>query len=59
MITPKVLQKAIDVHPFLSFVVVVFFGPLFGIVGALLALPATAAVEIVLDEVRRPRPATA
>lgn len=56
VITPKVFQKAIDLHPFLSFVVVLFFGALFGIVGTLLALPITAAIKIVLEEVRRPRP---
>jgi predicted PurR-regulated permease PerM len=54
VITPKVFQKAIDLHPFLSFVVVLFFGALFGIVGTLLALPITAAVQIILRERRSP-----
>jgi predicted PurR-regulated permease PerM len=54
VITPKVFQKAIDLHPFLSFVVVLFFGAVFGIIGTLLALPVTAAVKIVLEEWRRP-----
>ena len=57
VITPKVFQKAIDLHPFLSFVVVLFFGALFGVIGTLLALPVTAAVKIVLEELRRPQPA--
>jgi len=57
VITPKVFQKAIDLHPFLSFVVVLFFGALFGIIGTLLALPVTAAVKIILEELRRPQPA--
>jgi predicted PurR-regulated permease PerM len=56
VITPKVFQKAIDLHPFLSFVVVLFFGALFGIVGTLLALPITAAVQIILEERRRSSP---
>jgi predicted PurR-regulated permease PerM len=54
VITPKVFQKAIDLHPFLSFVVVLFFGALFGVVGTLLALPITAAVQIILHERRNP-----
>ena len=33
VITPKVFQKAIDLHPFLSFVVVLFFGAVFGVIG--------------------------
>ena len=53
VITPKVFQKAIDLHPFLSFVVVLFFGAVFGVIGTLLALPVTAAVKIVLEELRR------
>jgi len=57
VITPKVFEKAIDLHPFLSFVVVLFFGALFGIIGTLLALPVTAAVKIILEELRRPQPA--
>ena len=57
VITPKVFQKAIDLHPFLSFVVVLFFGAVFGVVGALLALPITAAVKIALEELRRSPPA--
>ena len=57
VITPKVFQKAIDLHPFLSFVVVLFFGAVFGVIGTLLALPVTAAVKIVLEELRRSPPA--
>lgn len=53
IITPKVFQKAIDLHPMLSFVVVLFFGAVFGVVGTLLALPVTAGVQIVLQERRR------
>jgi predicted PurR-regulated permease PerM len=58
VITPKVFQKAIDLHPFLSFVVVLFFGAVTGVIGMLVALPVTAAAKIVLEEYRRPaRPA--
>ncbi len=53
IITPKVFQKAIDLHPMLSFVTVLFFGALFGVIGTLLALPITAAVQIVLQERKR------
>jgi predicted PurR-regulated permease PerM len=55
IITPKVFQKAIDLHPMLSFVTVLFFGALFGVIGTLLALPITAAVQIVLQERKRER----
>lgn len=54
IITPKVFQKAIDLHPFVSFVAVLFLGALFGVIGTLLALPIAAAVKIVLEEHRGP-----
>jgi predicted PurR-regulated permease PerM len=53
IITPKVFQKAIDLHPMLSFVAVLFFGAIFGVIGTLLALPVTAAVQIALQERKR------
>ncbi|MGH3014226.1 MAG: AI-2E family transporter [Gaiellaceae bacterium] len=53
IITPKVFQRAIDLHPLLSFVAVLFFGALFGVIGTLLALPIVAAVRIILEERRR------
>ena len=56
VITPKVFQKAIDLHPFLSFVVVLFFGAVFGVIGTLLALPVTAAAEDRAGGASPPRP---
>jgi predicted PurR-regulated permease PerM len=55
IITPKVFQKAIDLHPMLSFVAVLFFGAVFGVIGTLLALPVTAAIRIALQEWRQDR----
>ncbi len=55
IITPKVFEKAIDLHPMLSFVTVLFFGAIFGVIGTLLALPVTAAIRIALQELRQDR----
>jgi predicted PurR-regulated permease PerM len=57
IITPKVFQRAIDLHPLVSFLAVLFLGALFGVIGTLLALPVAAAVKILLEERRRPTPA--
>jgi predicted PurR-regulated permease PerM len=57
IITPKVFHRAIDLHPFLTFVAVLFFGALLGVIGTLLALPIVAAVKIVLEERRTTIPA--
>ena len=48
-------EKAIDLHPMLSFVTVLFFGAIFGVIGTLLALPVTAAIRIALQELRQDR----
>jgi predicted PurR-regulated permease PerM len=53
IITPKIFQKAIELHPFVTFVAVLFLGALFGVIGTLLALPLAAAIRIVLEERRR------
>jgi predicted PurR-regulated permease PerM len=58
VITPRVFAKATDLHPFTTFVVVLVFGSLFGVVGALLAIPITASVKIVVEDIRAHRSAT-
>jgi len=60
LITPKIFKKTVEIHPFLSVVTVIVFTALFGIVGALVAVPVTRGIQIVIDavrEARRARPA--
>jgi predicted PurR-regulated permease PerM len=59
LITPKVFKKTVEIHPFLSVVTVIVFTALFGIVGALVAVPVTKGIQIAVDavqEARRARP---
>jgi predicted PurR-regulated permease PerM len=46
LITPKVFKETVEIHPFVSVVTVIVFTALFGIVGALIAVPVTKAIEI-------------
>jgi predicted PurR-regulated permease PerM len=46
LITPKVFKKTVEIHPFLSVVTVIAFTALFGIVGALVAVPVTKGIQI-------------
>jgi predicted PurR-regulated permease PerM len=48
LITPKVFKETVEIHPFLSVVTVIVFTSLFGIVGALIAVPVTKAIEILI-----------
>jgi predicted PurR-regulated permease PerM len=55
LITPKVFKETVEIHPFLSVVAVIVFTSLFGIVGALIAVPVTKAIEILVAAVRAGR----
>jgi predicted PurR-regulated permease PerM len=50
IIQPQIQRRALNVHPFAVLVAVLIGGTLLGIVGALLAIPAAAAVQIVVRE---------
>jgi predicted PurR-regulated permease PerM len=47
LVTPRVFAKAVDIHPFVSILVVTVGGILFGIIGTLLAIPVTTAIRTV------------
>jgi predicted PurR-regulated permease PerM len=55
LITPKVFKQTVEIHPFLSVVTVIVFTSLFGIVGALIAVPVTKGIEILVAAVREGR----
>jgi len=55
LITPKVFKETVEIHPFVSVVAVIVFTSLFGIVGALIAVPVTKAIEILFGVARTGR----
>ena len=55
LITPKVFKETVEIHPFVSVVAVIVFTSLFGIVGALIAVPVTKAIEILFGVFRAGR----
>jgi predicted PurR-regulated permease PerM len=55
VIQPRIQQRAVDVHPFAILVAVLFGSTLLGVVGALVAVPAAASIQIVLREYMRYR----
>jgi predicted PurR-regulated permease PerM len=50
VIQPQIQRRAVDLHPFLVLVAVLFGSTLFGVAGALLAIPAGASVQIAIGE---------
>ena len=52
---PRIMKRSVDVSPATTVVAVLIGGSLLGVVGALLAIPLAAAVQLVLNEVVVPR----
>jgi predicted PurR-regulated permease PerM len=54
VINPPIMRRTVDVSPLVTIVAVVIGGALLGIVGALVAVPAAAAIQLLLTEVLYP-----
>ena len=55
LITPRVMNRAVEVPGLVTVVAVLIGAALLGIIGALIAIPIAAAIKLVLDEVSYPR----
>ena len=55
LVYPRVMKRSVDVNPAAAIVGVLLGGALLGIVGAMLAIPLTAALQLILREVVLPR----
>src|SRR5262249_46745272 len=59
VIQPRVMGEALDLHPVAVLLALIFFGMIWGVIGAFLALPITAIIKIVLERIPETRPAAA
>jgi predicted PurR-regulated permease PerM len=55
VIQPQIQKRAVDVHPFVVLVAVLFGSTLFGVLGALMAIPIAASLQIIVREYLRLR----
>ena len=55
-VEPKLMGDALDLHPVMILLSLIFWGMLWGIVGALLATPITAVLKLLLDRFEGSRP---
>jgi predicted PurR-regulated permease PerM len=55
VLVPRIMKRTAEVSPLATVVAALIGGTLLGIVGALLAIPVAAAIQIVVDEVVVPR----
>jgi predicted PurR-regulated permease PerM len=49
VLVPRVMRKAVGVNPFVSLLAIFAFSSLFGVAGALMAIPMAAIVQLLLD----------
>ena len=49
LLVPRIMHKAVGINPFVSLLSLFAFGSLFGIAGALMAIPIAAIVQLLLD----------
>jgi len=59
LLNPRVLRRTVDVSPLVTIIAVLIGGSLLGITGALIAVPAAAAIQLLLTEVLYPQRDTA
>ena len=55
LITPRIMRHTVDVSGLVTIIAVLIGGTLFGIIGALVAIPIAAAIKLILEQVTFPR----
>jgi predicted PurR-regulated permease PerM len=55
LLSPTIYGKAVNISPFFVILGVTIFGALLGVLGALIAVPVTASLQIVAQEVTKAR----
>jgi predicted PurR-regulated permease PerM len=55
LIVPRVMGRAVDLHPVAVMLAILSGGELLGISGALLAVPCVASLSVIIDEIQRER----
>jgi predicted PurR-regulated permease PerM len=55
VVVPRVMSRAVELHPLAVLLALLIGGELMGVLGAVLAVPVTAAISVVVDEIRSER----
>lgn len=50
LLVPRIMDKSVGVNPIISVIAITAFGALFGLLGALIAIPLAAIIQIILDK---------
>jgi predicted PurR-regulated permease PerM len=49
LLVPRIMDRAVGIHAFVTLLAMIAFGALFGILGAILAIPLAAIVQLIVD----------
>lgn len=55
ILVPRVMSRAVELHPLAVLLALMIGGELMGVLGAVLAVPVTAAISVIVDEIRAER----
>lgn len=55
VIVPRVMSKAVELHPLAVLLALMIGGELMGVLGAVLSVPVAAAISVIVDEIRAER----
>jgi predicted PurR-regulated permease PerM len=55
VVVPRVMSRAVELHPLAVLLALLIGGELMGVLGAVLAVPVTAAISVIVDEIRTER----
>jgi AI-2 transport protein TqsA len=55
-VQPRVQGEAMELHPVVVLMALIFFGMIWGVVGAILAVPTTAVIKMLLEHYSTTRP---
>jgi predicted PurR-regulated permease PerM len=55
VVVPRVMSRAVELHPLAVLLALMVGGELMGVLGAILAVPVTAAISVIVDEIRSER----
>ena len=58
LIYPRVMKRAVNIHPAAALVGALIGGSLLGFVGAVIAVPVVAGIQLIIEEVVVPRQET-
>jgi len=56
LLVPKIMERAVGIHPLSTILAILIGGSLFGIIGVVLAVPIAATIQVLLEDIHNHSP---